>query len=58
VCSLLLDTYTLVVVTEHFFQSVYVSPNGKMFAVLGDHEDGLVVDSNCGKVSTLVYFVC
>jgi hypothetical protein len=35
-----------------------VSPNGKMFAVLGDHEDGLVVDSNCGKVSTLVYFVC
>ncbi|KAL6900797.1 hypothetical protein ACP4OV_005473 [Aristida adscensionis] len=29
--------------------SVSVSPNGKLFAVLGDHEDGLVVDPQCGK---------
>lgn len=34
-----------------------MSPNGKMFAVLGDHEDGLVVDPSCGKVSALVYFI-
>jgi hypothetical protein len=47
-----------VVITKHFSQSVSVSPNGKMFAVLGDHEDGLVMDPNCGKVSLLLYFVC
>jgi WD40 repeat protein len=34
--------------------SVSVSPNGKLFAVLGDHEDGLVVDPKCGKVT----FMC
>ena len=30
-----------------------MSPNGKLFAVLGDHEDGLVVDPKCGKVSSM-----
>jgi WD40 repeat protein len=29
--------------------SVSVSPKGGLFAVLGDHEDGLVVDPKCGK---------
>lgn len=28
-----------------------MSPNGKLFAVLGDHEDGCIVDPKCGKVS-------
>uniref|UniRef100_A0A0D3H049 Uncharacterized protein n=2 Tax=Oryza TaxID=4527 RepID=A0A0D3H049_9ORYZ len=32
-----------------FNQSVSVSPKGGLFAVLGDHEDGLVVDPKCGK---------
>ncbi|KAF8768926.1 hypothetical protein HU200_007117 [Digitaria exilis] len=31
--------------------SVSVSPDGKLFAVLGDHEDGLVVDPKCGKTT-------
>ncbi|KAM3210985.1 hypothetical protein ACQJBY_064689 [Aegilops geniculata] len=29
--------------------SVSVNPDGTLFAVLGDHEDGLVVDPKCGK---------
>jgi hypothetical protein len=33
-----------------------VSPNGKLFAVLGDHEDGCVVDPKCGKVSEWIFF--
>ena len=37
-------------------QSVSVSPNGKLFAVLGDHEDGCVVDPKCGKVSEWIVF--
>jgi len=34
-----------------------VSPNGKLFAVLGDHEDGCIVDPKCGKVSELFFFL-
>uniref|UniRef100_A0A453RVZ5 WD repeat-containing protein n=3 Tax=Aegilops tauschii subsp. strangulata TaxID=200361 RepID=A0A453RVZ5_AEGTS len=31
--------------------SVSVNPDGTLFAVLGDHEDGLVVDPKCGKMA-------
>lgn len=45
---LLLSTKSQILV---FNQSVSVSPKGGLFAVLGDHEDGLVVDPKCGKVN-------
>lgn len=33
-----------------------MNPDGTLFAVLGDHEDGLVVDPKCGKVSACACF--
>jgi hypothetical protein len=35
-----------------------VNPDGTLFAVLGDDEDGLVLDPKSGKVSVRLFFFC
>ena len=36
-----------------FLQHTSLSPDGKLVVIVGDNPEGLVVDSNTGKVSLL-----
>ena len=45
-CVLLMDSYPILYLMQH----TSISPDRKLLAVVGDHVDGLLVDSQSGKV--------